>query len=807
MSISLVSNYASNVAQNNLRQTTVMANSSIAKLSSGLRVNSAKDDAASLSIGQRLKADVSALRQASTNAGQAGSLLQIADGAYATISNILVRASTIAVQSSSGQLGASQRASLNLEYQNLMQEIDRIAKDTEFNGVNMIKGGTLRTAQVAKDLSPSGLAAFTFSGSATNDGGYRVSYDALTETLTLAQLAQATGHTQVSAAYLATKGIAVEASSTLADDTTFSVSYDGSDTLTITNRSTGTVTTAEITDAWNNTVGAAATVLTGTQKVVIDLNSSAGVKVTLSAGFEKATAVTELANANTLDTATGILAALAAAGTTTTQTAALDDIRSDALKTWQGLSTFSASDMSAKFDLEVRSATSVGIKGVAGIKFGADINNLGASGAGYALNDAAMSTFVIADAAGNLIASIVNMNVDYNPGANPVGTYAGTLKFALGTLSDTVVKTTSTVAAQSQSIDITNLIDGVAGVGQNLGFGQTVDVAFSNLGITVKLDGNFSRATNVSQSLSIDGTGAATYAVIGSWVAANPPAAVQLYDAAQRKDVIDALTAAGLLDKNTGELTLKMVVTDAGAGDVENLRFKGTANIGWSRIDSGGVNLETGFGVNSAVITTAATAATDRMFELRVQTSAGSFRVGRIAFNINDVDAALTAAANNTETSIKIKGFGDGLVINNTNTSATVTTLSFKLGTGVDPLADDFTLSVGAATVEVLGLTGTRIDGADATNANAAITLLQASITKMGDIRANVGAAQNRLDYAVANLSTATENAEAARSAIMDLDVAAEISRFTSLQLLQQAGVSALGQANQLPQSLLRLLQ
>jgi flagellin len=806
MSISLVSNYASNVAQNNLRQTTVMANSSIAKLSSGLRVNSAKDDAASLSIGQRLKADVSALRQASTNAGQAGSMLQIADGAYATISNILVRASTIAVQSSSGQLGGAQRASLNLEYQNLMQEIDRIAKDTEFNGVNMIKGGTLRTALVARDLSPNGITAFAFSGAATNDGGYRVSYDGLTETMTLSQLATATGHTQVSAAFLATKGVAVETSSALAEDTTFTISWDNSDTLTITNASTGTVTAAEITDAWNQSVGAATNVLSGTQKVVIDLTSSAGVKVTLSAGFDRLTAYAAPATTATLDTATGILAALAAAGTTTTQTAALDDIRADALKTWQSLASFSATDMSAKLDLEVRSATSVGIKGVSGLRFGADINNLSASGVGHALADAAFSSFVIADAAGNLIASVVNMNVDYNPGANPVGTYAGTLKFALGTLGDTVVKTTSRVAAQAQSIDITNILDGVAGVGQNLGFGQSAEVAFSTMGVSISLDANFNRATNLSQALSIDGSGASTVATIVNWAAANPPAAVQMYDSGMRKDVVDALTAAGILDKNSGELTLKMIVADAGAGNVETLRFKGTANIGWSQIVAGGNNVETGIGINSGAVTTAAEAATDKTFELRVNTAAGTFRVARISMNIAAV-AALATTANNTEYSMKVKGFGDGFVINNTNTAATVTTLSFKLGTGTDPLADDFTLSVGAATVEVLGLTGTKIDGADSTNANAAITLLQASITKMGDIRANVGAAQNRLDYAIANLSTATENAEAARSAIMDLDVAAEISRFTSLQLLQQAGVSALGQANQLPQSLLRLLQ
>jgi flagellin len=807
MTLSIKSNYAAEVAQNNLRTNDMNAARSIAKLSSGLRVNNAKDDAASLAIGSRLTADVAGLRQASINASQAGSMLQIADGAYATISAILTRASTLAIQASSGQLGGSQRASLNLEFQNLMQEIDRISRDTEFNGVNLIKGGALRKALIAKDLSPNGLSAFTFGNNAIDDAAYRIDYDAFTETMTLTQLAQATGHKMVPAAYLATRGIKVEASSEIADDTTFTLAYDGTDTFTIVNQSTGTTTAVEITDAWNAAVGTTTTVLTGNQKVVVDLTTTVGIKLTLQPSFDRGQAVSAAANTLSLFTATGILPALAGAGAVSTQTAALDDIRADALNAWQSLLTFDPSNMSAKFDLEVMSGTAVGLRGVTGLRFGATINSLGAAGAGFAVNDNALTDFVVADADGNLIAAITGLNVDYTVGANAVGTYAGTLQIALTSLSDTAVKTTTRIAGQSQGIDITTVLDDAAGAGKNLGFGQTAEVNFSSLGVAIRLDGNFNRQQPIKQNLSVDGAVAASLATIANWAGANPPAPVQLYDAAIRKDVINALADAGLLDRNTGDLTLKMIVTDASGADTENLRFKGTANIGWSRVESGGNNLETGAGAHSAAITTANTAAVDRMFELRVQTDAGLFRVARIAFNVNDVNAALTAAANNTETSIKVKGFGDGLVINDTTLESGKVSLNFKLGTGVDTLADDFNISIGAATVEALGLIGAKIDGSDGTNANAAIQTTQESITRLGDIRAIVGAAQNRLDYASANLGTSIENGEAARSQLMDLDIAMEISRFTSLQLMQQAGVSALAQANQLPQNLLRLLQ
>ena len=84
---------------------------------------------------------------------------------------------------------------------------------------------------------------------------------------------------------------------------------------------------------------------------------------------------------------------------------------------------------------------------------------------------------------------------------------------------------------------------------------------------------------------------------------------------------------------------------------------------------------------------------------------------------------------------------------------------------------------------------------------------MTSAIDTLNNSRAGIGAAQNRLDFASANLATAIENAESARSALLDLDVAQEITTLTSKQILVQAGVSMLSQANQLPQNLLQLFQ
>ena len=81
------------------------------------------------------------------------------------------------------------------------------------------------------------------------------------------------------------------------------------------------------------------------------------------------------------------------------------------------------------------------------------------------------------------------------------------------------------------------------------------------------------------------------------------------------------------------------------------------------------------------------------------------------------------------------------------------------------------------------------------------------AVDTLNTARATVGAAQNRLEFASDNLATTIENTEAARSSLLDLDVASEMTMFTSKQILVQSGVSMLAQANQMPQALLKLFQ
>ncbi len=128
-------NTTANTALLYLNSNSADESSALAKLSSGSNITKASDDAAGLAIGTLLQSDVTALTQASTNAAQATSILQIADGGLSNISDILQRMKSLASESDSGSVTDSQRSSdINAEYTQLLSEIDSIASDTKYNG-------------------------------------------------------------------------------------------------------------------------------------------------------------------------------------------------------------------------------------------------------------------------------------------------------------------------------------------------------------------------------------------------------------------------------------------------------------------------------------------------------------------------------------------------------------------------------------------------------------------------------------------------------------------------------------------------
>lgn len=111
---------------------------SIERLSSGLRINSAKDDAAGLAVRELMRADIAVIQQGSRNALDAISMLQTMEGAMATIDNALVRMKELAEQAATGTYSEQQRNIMNNEFQQMIEEINRIATTANFNSINML---------------------------------------------------------------------------------------------------------------------------------------------------------------------------------------------------------------------------------------------------------------------------------------------------------------------------------------------------------------------------------------------------------------------------------------------------------------------------------------------------------------------------------------------------------------------------------------------------------------------------------------------------------------------------------------------
>lgn len=187
-------------AHRNLTLTSKNLAKSIAKLSSGFRINRAADDAAGLAIANKLRADGRSMRQAARNAAQANAILQISDGAIGTISTILDRMKELATQAATDNVSNSQRITLNAEFVQLRTEIGRIVDTTKYQGQLLINGdfgavvdtgnSTLGATEnvVVASITISGTAADTYTIDVITDNNLSVTNAAgsLTQVVTVA---------------------------------------------------------------------------------------------------------------------------------------------------------------------------------------------------------------------------------------------------------------------------------------------------------------------------------------------------------------------------------------------------------------------------------------------------------------------------------------------------------------------------------------------------------------------------------------------------------------------------------------------
>ncbi len=166
MALSMHTNYASLVTQNTLNNTNGLLNTAMERLSTGFRVNSAADDAAGLQIANRLEAQTRGMNVAMRNAQDGISMMQTAEGAMDEMTNIVYRMNDLATQSLNGSNSATDRASLDKEFQELTKELNNIVDNTKFGGQNLLKGGGFGAGAVSFQIGSSSAETLSVDASA-----------------------------------------------------------------------------------------------------------------------------------------------------------------------------------------------------------------------------------------------------------------------------------------------------------------------------------------------------------------------------------------------------------------------------------------------------------------------------------------------------------------------------------------------------------------------------------------------------------------------------------------------------------------
>lgn len=202
-------NIASLNAQRNLNSSQSSLATSLQRLSTGLRINSAKDDAAGLAISNRMTSQIRGLDQAARNANDGISLAQTAEGALGTSGEILQRIRELAVQSANGSNSGSDRQALNAEANQLVSELERIAGNTEFNGLKLLNGAFgSQTFQVGANANQT----ISVNGGDTRTTKYGLATAVASEVTTAAAPAYTAGNVVI--AGLTSKTVAIVASDT-----------------------------------------------------------------------------------------------------------------------------------------------------------------------------------------------------------------------------------------------------------------------------------------------------------------------------------------------------------------------------------------------------------------------------------------------------------------------------------------------------------------------------------------------------------------------------------------------------------------
>jgi len=733
MPLVINTNISSLDAQRNLEASGSDLSTALQRLSSGLRINSARDDAAGLSISVRFTSQIQGLTQASRNANDAISLSQVAEGALQQVTEILQRSRELAVQSANGTNSASDRAALQAEVNQLQQELSRISNTTTFNEIDVLNGDLQnQTFQVGAEANQTISVSIQDCG-ATNLGTNLVTNDndKGLGSATFATFEQTSGD-QI--------GV-VQSSATLSTNGYGAVGLVLSHTS-----SSGAVTTSPYTTVANNS--AAATAAAMLTNFTTGLESAVGyneVTVGTFAGFTADDTV--VLNGQTIATAAGATISVDTLAAAINSNTTLQGDGIYAVSNGSTMQVISTTGLDLSFDCTGGAHTgtfsATGLDGTTATTVADKISTWGGR-VDLVLNEG----YSIAETTTNHILSASETltkvgNTAFN--GNNVGAQTLTIVGSTGA-------TTVSVAANVSASSITTSVNAVSG----------------STGVTAT-----AITTATLSGLSQDGT--VTFNLFGSnTVGAAISATVTTTDLTALMTAINNSSGTTGITAALGTSNAQLVLTDSNGDDIKISDFTHSAAVGLQDPGTTAVS-----GTGSSV----------------VAPNQVSFSVtGENGSSMNLLDGGEVEGLNFT-----VVG---GIVSFNSSSAFNVSSSIDGAGATGQSL---FSGTAGSANTSTLSNYG-QVDISTQAGAESAISVIDGALDQISSVRAVLGAVQNRFTLTIANLENAVENLSAARSRILDADFAEETANLTRAQILQQAGIAILSQANQIPENVLSLL-
>ncbi|MDB4091521.1 flagellin [bacterium] len=809
-------NTASINAQYNLNKVNQEMEKAMEQLSSGKRINSAGDDAAGIAIAARMESQVRGLNQAMRNAADGQSLVDTAEGALDEIASMLQRMRELALQASNDTNSDSDRESLNLEIDALMDEIDRVVSTTAFNGKNILDGSAELNFQIGSEAGQNMNVAINSMG--TNALGSLTGAPAANANLTSTNQGTAAEVTEVKLAFSSDDTYSFDLTIGTADAVSISGDVSNSSASDISGAINTALKNADLDEYASATFSGGVVTLKDTSGAAIEVDtfastgSGTATYTTINGGSESdevvnlggatanvgTTFVTEDANTDYVaaaDATSGTAAVYTELMATSGATTFFADVTSWDSTDFDGAGGETASHLEVDFGdfsvtVALADATDVGTFAQAinaeqsAFTFSAVIEDDGDGELDYSLKAVANSVGVVANAP-----TIKVIADDGTPitDSTAIGTSTALSQTTAGVdAADAVTETGGT----KLYLELNGNDDYAFTLAESGLTGDDIDLAFSYTGTSASRD---SIATQLQTALNAGGDSTFSVENVNGRIAItnqdNNALSLTAFTSEGTGTILASTDAADastqgisqLLDDDVNAVSASTTTAGAAVATAVDLTFTADDTYAFKISD----------GTRTAVIDATAVE-TDDAADLEAAINYGLQQAG--------MDASITVAED-AGTITLTQAAGREISVSNFSSDG-VGSMLVDAGTGTDGGASYLNdgLGANASTISSIAIT-------TASKASDAIQVIDRALQDIASEQAKLGAVSNRLDHTISNLGSIVINTEASQSRIEDADFAKVTGDLTKAQIMSQAATAMLAQANASKQGVLSLLQ